>query len=435
MNFNIPSDNTRNRTLKLIMEHYLNQVVDDSKKEMDERASASAILVLSEAYPLLSDQEEADGLIYQFMKNIRNTLESSKLHGNASLYGGLADIGLSVYSVYQNTGNYKKFLDSINQLYLEWVTDFTTQINLQNGLRTSLRTEYFDAIWGLSGMAKYLLLYEETTMTDCLKTVLKMLVSLCGYKKTDRGLIPRWHIKCDNLTAPWDQEQYPEGWINYSIAHGIAAPLVVLSDAYKKGIRVQGQLEAIRRITDEYTRLAYVIDGSVYWRGMLSPREYLVQGKGRSYTPRESWCYGAVSIARALFSISHTIEDKNLSDWSFTILEQKALLKIEDYRLISPTLCHGYAGVLSILYSAGRICPSPSIIKGTKKMEDIVTGMYDPDSKYGFYDIDITNPGNKEQLIKTDQNTFLDGSAGILLSLLAAHGYGNDFYLTKLIMD
>jgi hypothetical protein len=421
--------NERIALLEKITDKYIDQIVNDSNKTAELRETSSTLLVLSEGYRLLSNKTDIDELIYQNMLKIKECITENKLYYTPSLFGGLTEVALSTYAVYKSTGYYKNFLDKINQLLLEWTESFIEYIDIKD----NLRTDYFDAIYGISGILKYLLLFaEEEKFVDLLKKSLSILVYLSGYAQGDTGLLPRWYVKKENLKMEADRLNYPTGNINLGVAHGIAGPLVVLSEAYKKGIIVDGHLEAIQNIVSEYKKIAYCLNGSTYWPTMLSPEHYLTYGKNPyKQIPRESWCYGAISTAKVLFTTGNCIGDHDLSDWAFGIIEQKSQLELKDLKLDSPSLCHGYAGVLSILNSTFSVRPSSILQLGIDKTEQQIIKMYDEASRYGFWDIEVSpNTGR----VKEDRNTFLDGSAGVILALLSANGYGNNIFMNKLMI-
>lgn len=412
----------------IVLSKYMTQVVKDSRKpNVDYREVCSTLLVLAEGYHLLSNDQNIDELIYQNMLMLKETVMENKLLGRPSLFEGLTEIALSILAVNRVTGNYKKFLDKINQLLYQWIGDFIQPMDIQQ----NLSADHYDTIYGISGILKYLLLIEPDD-SELLVKLLSILVNLSRGEEKDVGILPRWHIKKENLKLESDRLNYPSGYINLGLAHGIAGPLVVLSESYGKGIIVDGHLEAIDRIVEIYKKFAYQINGSTYWPNFLSPELYL-NGKGTIHWQRyrESWCYGAIGIAKALFTAGICIGDFKLSDWAFGVIEQKAQLGTDELMLDSPTLCHGFAGVLSILNSTHHVRQSPILQSGMFQMEQLIAEMHDTNSLYGFWNIESL--GNQGK-IKSDKNIFLDGAAGVILALLSSNGYGGNFYLNKLML-
>jgi len=417
----------RTHLLKNIFDKYINQIVEDSKTKVDYRETCSTLLVLTEGYRLLSNDIKFEELIHENMLKLKNFILENVFNSRPSLFDGLTEVAFSILAVNKVTGDYGKFLNKTNQLLRKWTNDFVQTIDAEE----SLSTDCYDAIYGISGILKYLLYFAEEEV-ELITKLLSLLVYLSGCKDTEAGLLPLWHIKKQNLRPEKDKINYPSGYINLGLAHGIAGPLVVMSEAYKKGIIVEGHLEAIHSIVGEYKKFAYHLNGSTYWPNLLSPEQYLIAGETFHRSKfRESWCYGAIGIAKVLFTTGNCIGDRELSNWAYGILEQKAQLELQDLLLDSPSLCHGYAGVLSILSSTYRSRPSSALLSGIDKTERKIMELYDESSLYGFWDIEIFA---NHEMVKKDRNTFLDGSAGVILSLLSANGYGDNFFMNKLMI-
>ncbi|OWT47260.1 hypothetical protein CER22_32180 [Bacillus sp. K2I17] len=419
----------KNKLLEDIIDKYISKIVEDSEKNVGFEETCATLLVLGEGYDFFANKIEIDEIIYQNMLKIKGAITSGELYDRPSLYSGLTEVALSIYTVYKKTGYYKKFLDKINQLLIEWTERYLKYIDVKN----NISTEYFDAIYGISGITKYLLLFtEEEKMNNLSVKLLNILVYMSGYKKDGELLLPRWHIKKENLRVERDRVNYPTGYLNFGVAHGIAGPLMVLGESYKKGIIVENHLNAIANIVNEYKRCVYELNGSTYWPNMLSPEQFLDnQNNFHKEVNNESWCYGAIGIAKVLLNTGICIEDHKLSNWALSIIEQKSQLEIKELLLNSPTLCHGYAGVLSILKSTYNIQASSILKQGMDKIGKQIINMYDENSQYGFWNIESSkNIGE----IREDKNTFLDGTAGIILALLYANECIGDTFMNKLVI-
>ena len=132
-------------------------------------------------------------------------------------------------------------------------------------------------------------------------------------------------------------------------------------------------------------------------------------------------------MARALLIAGNSIEDKAVSEWAFHIIEEKAKCDISDYNLISPTLCHGYAGVLSVFTRTLCDCESIYIKNQIVHLKNKIEMQFAPSSKYGFPDVEIRSKDGRQILTKTDTNKFLIGASGVILALLST--FHNDSLL------
>lgn len=149
----------------------------------------------------------------------------------------------------------------------------------------------FDLISGITGLGAYLL--RRHGGGELLRDVLAYLVRLTEPRAD--GLPGWWAL--DGPTGPgWGWEG---GHGNLGIAHGITGPLALLALTARRGVIVDGQADAMRRICAWLDR----------FRGGSAPRmwwpETLTRGdhdhgrvpEGGPYRP--SWCYGTPGIAYA----------------------------------------------------------------------------------------------------------------------------------------
>lgn len=399
-----------------ILDKYFNQVKCSIQSETYSFFDAvTTTMVIAECYELTYDKTDLDELIYYNMNIIHDGIQSGFLLKNPSLFGGLVDVALSIHNLHQKTGYLNKFSEKVNILLISEVKKLISKIqeNCED-----LIEEYYDVISGLSGIASYLLLVDGCD--DIIKNILAFMVNMSSYKNINGTSVMKWHIKSNNIDSE-SRKLYPNGYLNLGMAHGIAGPLVILSKSYKKGIYVEGQREAILNIVDIYKKYAYTSTKGVYWPGLISPEDSLIINNSFENI-RDGWCYGSIAIARALFIAGDSIDDKEISSWAFNVIEEKAKRSIYEYNLVSPTLCHGYAGILSILTRMSsqsqleNVHVRNAITNITRQIED----MFDTTSKYGFLDVEVRNRDGENIITKDDTCKFLIGASGVILALLSS---------------
>lgn len=418
MNKSIVICNLKDDKLTEVVEKYLNQIHKEYlNKSISFHQAVISNAVIAESYEFIGDKANVDEIIYSNMKIIRNGIEENILDGNLALFGGLSEAALSIYTVYNKTNYYKTFLDQVNDLLVNELIG--TMEGIKKHLEDLMESDY-DVISGLSGIASYLLLIDG--YENSVKEIFKILISICGNKKINGKDMPKWHIKSSNLDEE-TRANYPEGYLNLGLAHGIAGPLSILSKGYKKGIIVEGQKEAILSIIKEYKTFAYLLDGSYYWDKQLGVKDYWEQFK-KCDKAREGWCYGNIALARILSIACEAIENKAIKEWADEIIEEKAKRGINEYNLISPTLCHGYAGVMSIFSQIEIRGRSPSIINIIDTIREKIYTMFESTSKYGFFDIEIRSLNGCYIITKEDENKFLIGAGGVVLALLESYEKG-----------
>ncbi len=204
----------------------------------------------------------------------------------------------------------------------------------------------FDLIRGLTGLGALLL--TRTSPPPLTADVLGYLVSLAQPGGTE---LPGWW----SMDGPGHQ-QIAGGHGNNGVAHGIAGPLALLSLATRHGLQVDGQASAIEAFTRWLDRY-----GAFYWitRGQLSARVPPMPPRARP-----SWCYGALGIARAhqlaALALGDAVRRQAAEDQAIAALTDPARLGL----ITDASLCHGWAGLLTITRAVAADSPDPDRFVG-----------------------------------------------------------------------
>jgi hypothetical protein len=132
--------------------------------------------------------------------------------------------------------------------------------------------------------------------------------------------------------------------------------LALLSLAARRGIQVAGQADAIETFACWLERF-----GAFYW---------ITLGQLPAHQPppapplRPSWCYGDLGIARALQLAAIAIADparrKAAEDTALAALTDPARLD----RVTDASLCHGWAGLLTVTKAIATDSPTPGRFAG-----------------------------------------------------------------------
>ncbi|GAB3733946.1 hypothetical protein GCM10027590_44420 [Nocardiopsis nanhaiensis] len=222
--------------------------------------------------------------------------------------------------------------------------------------RCPARREY-DVVLGLSGLGSYLL--HRDPADPLLREVLSYAVRLARSEYTFSGIrVPGWWTR-DVLAGR--AAEFTGGHMDLGAAHGIAGPLSLLALAYRAGVRVRGQQEAIGAITAWLEEWRQEAPKGPWWPQRLTLSE-LRQGEVRSRGPlRPSWCYGTPGIARALQLGALVLEDVQRQEAA----ENALLACLGDSgqldRFTDTGLCHGWSGVLMTLWCAAADSRSPDL--------------------------------------------------------------------------
>lgn len=381
------------------------------------------IMVLAAGKKYLDPKDDWDEVIYTYMERIREGIQLNASNMKSGIIQGFASYCSAVSNVSCYTGYFKKFQGSINNILFKRAEHFA--LNAQDHL-CNMSMQIFDTINGLAGITRYLLAFKELPEAQpAIKACLKLLGDLTLEKSFNGVKVPCYHIPSENQFNEDDKTEYPNGAFNFSLSHGIAGPMMVLSTALLEGIEIEGQREAIRKMLFDICRFASVEEsGRVNWMARVSFESYF-DTKDSTIRSRASWCYGTPGIARSVYIASKALGDKEAEQLALQAMRGLCKMPIEDYLLDSPIICHGYAGVLAIMTAMYKETGERCFYNRMTEIVDIILGMYDPESFFGFKDIykywgkDIEAP---RPIIKEDKICLLEGTSGILLSLL---GYLN----------
>ncbi|MQA93140.1 MAG: hypothetical protein GEV11_00350 [Streptosporangiales bacterium] len=199
----------------------------------------------------------------------------------------------------------------------------------------------YDLIRGLTGLGVYLLYgrVEE----DLLRDVLAYLVRLTRSITCDGVSLPGWwshHGPEDRPSPSW-----PGGHANLGVAHGIAGPLALLSSAVRRGVIVDGQIDAVERICAWLDDWKMGSGTAAWWPGTISAGEYRTGTLTYSRAQRPSWCYGTPGLARAQQLAGLALEDPARQQ----VAEQAMAGCLADpcqlAQLRDASLCHGWGGL------------------------------------------------------------------------------------------
>lgn len=395
--------------IKNIVDHYITRLeLDvDELERMNPVSKACHLLVLSEMYQFLAGSEEKwDHIIYLYMDSIRNDIYKNKLGNRLSLFGGLADVAFAVYSISSLTGNFGKFLDSLNKLIADVLLK---QIHILK--QTPLDTGHYDIILGVSGVLNYLLCTytKEEKIDMVLKEAIMYLSDLCEFKIIDDNYVPGWYTK--SYKSPFREGMMTENF-NYSLSHGIAGVLVVLARSLKLNIIEPKFSKSVKIVLQEmYKQSILEPNGCYYWHGRFYISDYLKEKKPAIEDKRMSWCYGSPGILRAMHVAAQSVHDEYMLNFCKDAFLSLVNLPIQEYGFASPTICHGYSGMLMVLKEQYHDTPDEKIHNSIIEITDIILRMYSKNSRYGYF--------GKEGIDEDDSNSLLEGAAGVVLILIS----------------
>jgi hypothetical protein len=302
-------------------------------------------------------------------------------------------MAFAMSAVQRVSGGYASALGGLNRTTVAWTRALLAPERSRiAAMRPGARG--YDAAGGATGAGRYLL-SRGPEYRPVVREVLSYLVLLADPLAAKGRVVPGWQDACGQLTP--------------GLAHGIAGPLALLAVAWRSGVRVPRQDEAIGHIAGWL--LHHCLPGPQW--------PYVVTSEKRSSpvarTPAApSWCYGTPGVARALQLAGRALGE---TEWERTAVRALTASLSRADELADHGLCHGKAGTLQIAWRMARDNGDPFLTACLPDLADQVMCGYDPGLPFGF------RYAERGHRVAGDRPGFVEGAAGIALAL---HTYARD---------
>jgi lantibiotic biosynthesis protein len=351
--------------------------------------------------------QEWDTIAHRYL----DTSKLPDLFSHPALYGGISGFGLILTLLSADGTRYRKTRAELNQ---RLCAKLFQHPGPEAGLQGIAEGEY-DLMSGATGILVYLLMLhsEEVHVRMAIERLLTYLVWLSGADQESRR--ERWYVPQERLVMQQETQQgYPYGYYNCGLAHGIPGPMAALALAWMQGYRVLGQREALMFLRDWMLRYTLFDQWGINWPTYVPlPASQSADMWKRLPPARAGWCYGAPGVARALWLTGLALEEPALCKTAVHAIEAVLQRPATERRLISPTLCHGIAGLLAICLRFAQETESSIIRDYIPLLVEQILDLFNPDFPLGFRDIELN-------LSLVDQPAWLTGAPGVALTLLAA---------------
>ncbi|WTD06168.1 lanthionine synthetase C family protein [Streptomyces albidoflavus] len=215
----------------------------------------------------------------------------------------------------------------------------------------------YDLLYGLTGIGAYLLRTDPEG--PALKRILQYLVALTQpLAPAGRGL-PGWWVHHD--PARGESPHFPGGHANLGAAHGITGPLLLLAQALRRDITVNGHQDAMSTICAHLDSWCQHGDSGPWWPEHISRRDLDRRHPHHDAPTRPSWCYGTTGIARAGQLAGIALRSPTLQRFYEDAL-YRALTDPAQLALVTDTgLCHGWAGIYQTAHRAAADALDPRL--------------------------------------------------------------------------
>lgn len=155
---------------------------------------------------------------------------------------------------------------------------------------------------------------------------------------------------------------------------------------------------AIEILAHKYILEYKVVENNIpYWPGMLSYEKFKKR-EIDDLSRRMSWCYGSIGILRSLQLYEQAFPDYRLKREIEDAVISLSKIPCEEYLFDSPTICHGYAGMLVVLNVINQEVKSDVIQKRVLELVDILNNFFSEKNRFGFRNIDFVS--SKEGILK-----------------------------------
>ena len=308
--------------------------------------------------------------------------------GSASLYSGLTGVGWAISHLRARWPGRddEDDLAEIDEVLLDHLD------------QSPWRGEY-DLIEGLVGFGVYALeRLPGPGATACLGRVVDRLAETA--EPQGNGVTwwtdPAW-------VAPETRAEYPRGYYNAGLAHGIPGVIGLLGRVCAAGVARD--------------KARSLLDGAVRWLLDQDGPEsfpYWVAPGAAGDTARLAWCYGDPGVAAALLGAARHVEEPAWESAALAIARRAAERPHAEAGVKDAALCHGSAGLAHLFNRMFQATGEPRLAEAARSWFEQTLAMRRPGRGIGGYE--AWEPGGA----RSADRGLLTGATGIALALLAA---------------
>ena len=218
-----------------------------------------------------------------------------------------------------------------------------------------------------------------------------------------------WFTAAD-LLPEWQRKRAPQGYYNLGVAHGVPGVMWLLGKLCARGV--------------EADRARTLLEGSLRWLLAAHPDpgtpdlpSWIAPGVRREPNRRMAWCYGPLGAAAVVWEAAREGGDSAGEEWGRTMSFACAGVEPSESGNRDAALCHGAAGNAHIFHRLYRRT-------GDERFREAALAWFDEALTYRKPGVGVggfqawAEVDGKQGFV--DDASFLGGSAGIGLALLAA---------------
>ncbi|MFE9401521.1 lanthionine synthetase C family protein [Streptomyces sp. NPDC006530] len=329
---------------------------------------------------------------------------------STSVLLGSSGLAMAVADFQQTDDRYATSASRLWQQVAEQVRDHPWPVRESGYAATD-----YDVVYGAAGVLVALLSSPEALsgQRDAVDILVSYLLKVAG-PSDGKDLACR--IPPELFPLPEYREQYPFGYYNTGLSHGIPGILSALSAAYRSGYDSPGVRSSLRRLADRLLEWSTPDQLGPDWPSGVPLNEAGTPNPVESVPTRTAWCYGTPGVVVALLQAGAALADADLRSTAITA-HRAAMARVQAVpdSVSSPTICHGVAGLLCVAAFVEEQTGDAAARDDVRWLtERLLTHC---DSAQPLIVRDEESTGNF-----VDDPSFLTGAAGVGLSLLSARG-------------
>ncbi|MCT4685811.1 lanthionine synthetase C family protein [Vallitalea sp.] len=365
----------------------------------------SGFCVMFGALDKANPQGGWDNIGHSYLQDIQKVIMKESIR-EFSLWTGLAGVIIAARALSRGGTRYGNFIKELNSFFIKSFPSIMQY--MESRLEQGISLKEFDVIQGLSGIGRYVLCFiDEHDMKLAMEQILTYLIKVCEDKKYKGLVVPGWYVYSNRYTG-YDS-QYPNGYFNCGMSHGIPGVLALMSIAMMKGVEVSGQHEAIHKIAQWIMKWKENDEFGPLWPARITWEENLEE-KAQNVVPREAWCYGGPGVARALWLSGIAVNNDEYKSVALETFRGTAMRPEEKWNIESDTFCHGRAGLLQMVQRMYSESGDKLIGELRDKLLEQVIDLWNKEALYGYQEKELSD--------KQDIGGLLDGAAGVFTVLI-----------------
>lgn len=376
-------------------------------------------------------------VVHRYVLEMKHAIEQEGVD-NLSLFAGVAGMCLAVEEASFGKSRYQKILGRLQSYLLSnmQAVFLDPMIELLDQGKPSL-SHLYDVISGICGVGRYSLEHLSVEpFYQLTERIIRILIRMTHPIEVGGYQVPGYYLPpTDLLNQLRFRELQPYGNFNLGLAHGVTGILALLSIAYLKGFQLPGQKAAIEQLSSWIRAKAFAIDGATYWPYAISWEEETQKNRAQQRPTKAGWCYGTPGIARTLFLAGKALNNKGMRDFAIQSITQLLHAPFEQWRLLSPSLCHGLAGLLAVAIAMSREEEGAHLAASVEKIKGLLMDQYNPESPWTFVDVDVISDSGVEGPVRMNKVGFLEGAVGIYLTLCFSSEPSSKWHIPLMIYE